>query len=406
MTSYKCIDCGKEYDCALEACPNCGCPSEYQKEPSGQILPEIEPSQEPQRDKPQKAEKAPKRKKRIVLLITLFIIVGLVVVGLVYYQGHSYEIKMVRFEKIASEYKATLDSKHVVIISERIDSVAQKIYFAIDEEGDGFYEDINVHDYAIGETKSVLLDLGKIDDYDFCNHKCCEYEYLDSKLIEDRLFFTVYSYCVQKLNNCGLYYINIRDNTLHFVEQCSSVDFYGTNWLKIHREFVLDESGAKIEKKDYNLLASLNDKAYADNRKEQKQEEARLIEEWKKRDIERVINLDYTTTKESPFIIDHIGTVYVWNDISCRVLTKTIVVPQGKVWQFKKLTSSGYGFFDPKLYYYKVVNGEIILHGKEIPNDIPVVLYPGTYLFGISDLSYDTKPGHRTAKIVFTEKVY
>ena len=30
MLKYKCIDCGQEYESELKACPNCGCPTEYQ----------------------------------------------------------------------------------------------------------------------------------------------------------------------------------------------------------------------------------------------------------------------------------------------------------------------------------------------------------------------------------------
>ena len=43
MLAFKCIDCGQEYEIIFEACPNCGCPSEYQTE---QIPQAIDSSQE------------------------------------------------------------------------------------------------------------------------------------------------------------------------------------------------------------------------------------------------------------------------------------------------------------------------------------------------------------------------
>lgn len=42
-TLVKCVDCGQEYDGILKACPNCGCPTEYQTK---QISKEINCSQE------------------------------------------------------------------------------------------------------------------------------------------------------------------------------------------------------------------------------------------------------------------------------------------------------------------------------------------------------------------------
>lgn len=42
MIQFKCIDCGQEYDGNLKACPNCGCPTEYQTKQTAQAYSMVE----------------------------------------------------------------------------------------------------------------------------------------------------------------------------------------------------------------------------------------------------------------------------------------------------------------------------------------------------------------------------
>ena len=321
----------------------------------------------------------------------------------------SYERKMERLNKVASEFKATL-SPNNQILAERIDSTAQKVfYLEPDEEGygDASIKNIKVHDYTTNETKSILPESGSIEDFEFCG-----IEYKGSKVIKDRLFIKLQSDCMWRLESRGVFYINMRDNSLHYIESCDDATFLEKGEIEISKFYYLGEGEygrEETERKQYTLSTSLSDEAYADNRQEQKRIEERLAEEWKNRDIERIIELDYTITKGQNYI-DNIGcldrSVYGLVTFDFVVWTNSIVVPQGKVWQFKRFQSSGYGYA-PKLRYYKVVNRELIpTHGREIPKDVQVVLYPGTYKFSITEFTSSPEPGHRKAKIIFTEKVY
>lgn len=310
-------------------------------------------------------------------------------------KNKSYERKMVQFKKTAEEFKATLDPNDK-IITERIDSVAQKVFYAIDDEGDGHYENIKMHDYSTGETKSILPESGKIGDFEFCGTS-----YIDSKLIGDRLFFQIISDCM-KDDNHGVFYIDVRDNSMHYVEKCSYANYEGPEGIIIHKYCYLgeDEYGHTIvEDNDYSLSTSLSDEAYADNRWEQKRKEERLAEEWRKRDIERVIKLDYTLQRNKPYVIDHISTIRACDDGRV-VEAEVITVPKNKVWVFKRFYCSGYNNYGgAELHYYKI--GSI---GYNLVNNAQV-FYPGQYVFYIYDYS-NHLPGHRTATIKFSEEAY
>jgi len=321
----------------------------------------------------------------------------------------SYERKMAKLEKVATEFKATLNPNNQ-IIAEQIDSIAQKVFY-LDKDEDGNLNNIKVHDYTTNETKSILPESGKIEDFEFCNS-----EFKDSKLIKDRLFLKIQSpYCMWEFGSTGVFFINVRDNSLHYVESCNDAMFLENGEISITKFYYLgfddDYGEVETDNKQYTLLTSLSDEAYADNRREQKRIGERLAEEWRNRDIERIVNLDYTTNERSPYYTDHANTLNrsIRGSIATEmVFTNTIVVPQGKVWQFKRFTYSGYSsWHTPRLRYYKVVNGELVpTRGKEMPNDVQIVLYPGTYIFSITDMSHSIEPGHRKAKIIFTEKWY
>ena len=399
MTIIKCIDCGREYDSKFEACPNCGCPTEYQSIPSEPKLPQSTPLQ----NKRQQKENCSKKKKPIFVILPV-VFAGIIALGLYYYLGHSYERKMARYAKTAKEFKSTLDQKNQVI-AERLDSVVQKVYYIV--KATDSYEvfgtpitDIMVHNYATDETKSILADSDQIEDYEFC-----DIEFKEAKLIEDRLFFIIHSGCMWRCGATGIFYINVRDNTLHYVESCDNAEFDGSKSIFINKMYYLGEQeygGEKCESKNYSLSTMLSDRAYADNRQEQKKTEERLAEEWRNREIERTIEFDYTVYSDSKFI-DHISTLnkpLVYDMVHTNVIT----IPNNKVWVFERFYTSGYDcFYSPVLGYHKIKNGYCDNpYGPPIKN--AQVLYPGQYMFSIKDICSNSNPGHRKATVVFTEK--
>ena len=205
-----------------------------------------------------------------------------------------------------------------------------------------------------------------------------------------------------KYGATGVFYVNIRDNSLHYVESCDDATFLENGEIEISKYYDLGEYG-ELENKQYTLSTSLSDEAYADNRQEQKRIEERLAEEWRNRDIERIIKFDYTVYNDHRFD-DHIGNL---NRplIPDMVHTQVLTIPNNKVWVFKRFSYSGYGFPSPVPCYHKVKNGYC-----DNPFGPPIkdgqIFYPGQYMFSIKDIDCNSDPGHRTAKLVFTEQVY
>ena len=337
----------------------------------------------------------------LVIILALVMIAGAIVLGMFYYHEESYDDKMARFEKVATDFKETL-GPNKRIIAERIDSIVQKVYYLIptEESYGNSINNIKVHDYVTNESRCIFPVSGKIEDYEFCN-----IEFRDSKLYKDRLFIIINSNCMWRLGSTGIFYIDIKDNSLHYVEACDEASFLGNGEIAITKFYYLgvDEEYGKEEtkKEEYTLSTSLSDEAYADNRWEQKRKEERLAEEWRKRDIERVIKFDYTVYDDHRFD-DHIGNLnkpFIYD----MVHTKVITIPNNKVWVMKRFTITGYGSDSPVLGYHKVKNGYC-----ENPYGPPVrhgqVFYPGQYMFSIKDLSCNIHPGHRTATIKFSEE--
>lgn len=284
MNIYKCPDCGQVYDNTHVTCPNCGCPTSRQFGQTQQVT-ELSHSNAQQNKKQY-------NKKILITILSSMIIVGIVAVRSVWYFEHSYKAKIARFEKKAKEFKATLppDSQ---IIEEIIDSVAQKVYY-IEKNIDDYevygapFHRFFVHDYATNKTEPVLPFSGSVDEY-----KLCGTEFIDSKLIEDRLFFAVHSNCMWRLDATGVFYVNIRDNSLHFVESCDKAIFCGNDEISIQKYYYLGTRGGGIHEssdcKEYNLSPMLSDEAYASNRKEQKVIEECLQKEWFERRKEEEI---------------------------------------------------------------------------------------------------------------------
>lgn len=310
----------------------------------------------------------------------------------------SYERKMARFEKVADEFKATLGPNNR-IIAEQIDSVAQKVFYTVVLDSITYPKGIMVHDYATGETKMILPDSHHVEDYeDQCIWK------IETKVVKDRLFLKTVSSCMEHIESTGIFYINVRDNTLHYIESCGGAEFLENGDIVINKVYYLGEEDGwrKTKEEQYTLSTSLSDEAYADNRWEQKRKEERLAEEWRTRDIERVIKFDYTIYGDGIFD-DHIGNLNR-AIISTMIHTKVITVPNNKVWVIKRFTTSGYSH-SPVLGYHIVKNGYCEdLYGSPVHDG--QVFYSGQYMFSIKDLWYDSPKGHRTATIKFSEEMY
>ena len=305
----------------------------------------------------------------------------------------SYEHKMARFEKVADEFKATLGPNNR-IIAEQIDSVAQKVFYTVVLDSITYPKGIMVHDYATGETKMILPDSHRVEDYeDQCIWK------IETKVVKDRLFLKTVSSCMEHIESTGIFYINVRDNTLHYIESCGGAEFLENGDIVINKVYYLGEEDGwrKTKEEQYTLSTSLSDEAYADNRWEQKRKEERLAEEWRTRDIERVIKFDYTVQQHKP-VIDHISTIRAVGVDSRFVESYVITVPKNKVWVFKRFSYSGY-YRPPELHYY-VPNG----YGNNLVNNAEV-FYPGQYVFYVFDYSNHLS-GHRTATVKFSEEMY
>ena len=201
---------------------------------------------------------------------------------------NSNENKTAQFEKKASEFKATLEPGNV-IIGERIDSVVQKVYY-LKPNSDGSIQNIEMHDYATDGVLSILPipvseNIGKDLSYAKLANEmgeafnCFNLEYKNSELIGDRLFFVIHAECSFDSETALLYYIDVRDNSLHYVAECDAVDFDKANGsMEIHKQ-LLKQAGEDLEH-SYNLSASLSDNEYVAKRLENEETEKQMEEKW------------------------------------------------------------------------------------------------------------------------------
>ena len=204
------------------------------------------------------------------------------------------ENKKAQFEKAASEFKATLESGNV-IIGERIDSVVQKVFYIV-PNSEGSIENIEMHDYATNGVLSILPDpvsenIGKELSYAKLTREmgeefnCFNLQYQGSELIGDRLFFVVHAECTFDMETSIVYYVNVLDNTLHYVAECDAVKFDKANGsMEIHKQ-LLKQAGEDLEH-SYNLSASLSDDEYVTKRNENEEIENQMVEKWREENVD------------------------------------------------------------------------------------------------------------------------
>lgn len=208
--------------------------------------------------------------------------------------SNSGENKMAQFEKTASEFKATLDPGKV-IIGERIDSIVQKVLYIV-PNSEGSIENIEMHDYATNGVLSILPcpvseNIGKDLSYAKLAREmgeefnCFNLQYQGSELIGDRLFFTVHAECTFDTETSLVYYVNVLDNSLHYVAECDDFKFDKANGsIEIHKQ-LLKQAGEDLEN-CYTLSASLSDDEYAAKRNENEETEKQMVEKWREENVD------------------------------------------------------------------------------------------------------------------------
>ena len=213
--------------------------------------------------------------------------------------NNSKENKLAQFEKKATEFKASLNPINKVI-AERIDTVVQKVFYLepnLEYDGVNPINNIMMHDYATNDTKALLPEEEKISDFiafgEIVESKddlqsaitCFNLDYRSSELIGDRLFMMIHTECSYEMETSLLFYVNVLDNTLHFVCTCDDVKYdKAKGTIDVHDELA-KFAGADLGY-DYTISTSLSDKEYAAKRHEIEEIENQMYEKWREENLD------------------------------------------------------------------------------------------------------------------------
>ena len=213
--------------------------------------------------------------------------------------GNSNENKLAQFEKKATEFKATLDPSNKVI-AERMDTVVQKVFYLDpkqDVDGVNPIKNIMMHDYATNDTKALLPEEEKISDFIAFGEtveseddlksaiSCFNLDYRSSELIGDRLFMMIHTECSYEMETSLLFYVDVLDNTLHYVTYCDDVKYdKAKGTIDVHND-LMKAAGADLEY-NYTLSASLSDKEYAAKRDEIEKICNEMSDKWREENID------------------------------------------------------------------------------------------------------------------------
>ena len=208
--------------------------------------------------------------------------------------SNSKEKKTTQIEKAASEFKATLKPGNL-IIGERIDAAVQKVFYLDpnqDAEGVNPINNIMMHDYATNDTKAILPEEEKISDFlafgeivesedDLSSAiSCFNLDYRNSELIGDRLFMMIHTECSYDMETSLLFYVNVLDNSLHYVTDCDDVKYDKANGtIAVHKD-MMKLAGADLVH-DFTLSTSSTDEEYAAMRTENEGIEDQMVEKWR-----------------------------------------------------------------------------------------------------------------------------
>jgi len=209
------------------------------------------------------------------------------------------EDKTAEFEKKAAEFKAALGSGNS-IIGERIDANVQKVFY-LDPNQDNYgyganpINNIMMHDYATDQTQAILPETERITEYlDYgelvenkepgFNH-CFNLDYRSSEIIGDRLFMMIHTECSFEMETSLLFYVNLLDNTLHYVTDCDEVNYNkAKGTIDVNKE-LMKAAGADLSH-DFTISASSTDKEYAAMRSENEEIENKLAEKWREENLD------------------------------------------------------------------------------------------------------------------------
>lgn len=213
--------------------------------------------------------------------------------------ANSKENKLAQFEKKATEFKASLDPSNKVI-AERLDTIVQKVFYLEpnqDAEGVNPINNIMMHDYATNDTKTLLPEEEKISDFlafgeivesedDLSSAiSCFNLDYRNSELIGDRLFMMIHTECSYEMETSLLFYVNVLDNTLHYVTDCDDVKYdKAKGTIDIHKE-LMKLAGAELAH-DFTLSVSSTDGEYAAKRTENEEIENQMVEKWREENVD------------------------------------------------------------------------------------------------------------------------
>lgn len=271
MNANKCTECNCIIYGENAVCPQCGCPKSFFK--SVIVCPECKKEIEdvqtvecPFCGYPIKQKKSKGKKWLIttILLLGLLVVVGVVV----YLKITAPQRTIAKYTKIAEQYKKSLHDDAEILI-EVIDTATQKIVYHLNDN-------ILIHDYATGNTKSLVSTVPYNEDYecrqtnDFCI--CKDFTISDSKLIGDRLFLIIEScndgYLAEEGVGIRIFYVNMRDDSFHYVVRCAAATFESQDMLNITTYYSGLHQGS-IEERTYRLSTGLTDDEYRDSREEQ-----------------------------------------------------------------------------------------------------------------------------------------
>ena len=182
-----------------------------------------------------------------------------------------------------------------LIIGERIDAAVQKVFYLDpnqDAEGVNPINNIMMHDYATNDTKALLPEEEKISDFlafgeivesedDLSSAiSCFNLDYRNSELIGDRLFMMIHTECSYDMETSLLFYVNVLDNSLHYVTDCDDVKYDKANGtIAVHKD-MMKLAGADLVH-DFTLSTSSTDEEYAAMRTENEGIEDQMVEKWR-----------------------------------------------------------------------------------------------------------------------------
>lgn len=271
----------------------------------------------------------------------------------------SYEERMAEFAKEAEEFKSTLppNTDVLCIIT---DSIATKVFYREEDSSS-----ITVYDLETDSKSKIILE----DEMYYYGFKARRYN--------DRLFVIVETgACGSGLGNLhGVFYINVRDNSSHFVTSCEEASFLDNGEIHIRRAFPVDDSGPSYEwewqRDEYTLSTSLSNEEYSSREKMQEEKEETIAREERNRPKIKKIRIslvhEYGPGGDKLRDIKCEGVSGVQMTGLGEILTDEVTVPYGKKWTINDIRASN-------MTGYPIINRNGLYWREYHSGDSPVLL--------------------------------